>query len=96
MKVMITLGKNNTGRIQLSCVKSTNEGGGIGSSYSLPPFNPNAVAEIQDILRNLGVDEVTIGEKVRQLTQSGPQGMVKVADLDVPDDVLRETGFLAA
>jgi len=96
MKVLITLSKNNTGRIQLSCVKSTNEGGGIGTSYSLPPFNPNALAEVQDILRNLGVDEATIGEKAQQLTQAGPQGMVKVADLDVPDDVLRETGFMAA
>jgi len=96
MKVLITLNRNNTGRIQLSCVKSTNEGGGIGTSYSLPPFNPNAVAEIQDILRSLGVEESTIGEKVQQLSQSGPQGMVRVADLDVPDDVLKETGFLAA
>ena len=93
MKVQITLNKTNTGRIQLACVRSTNEHGGIGTGFALPPFNPNAIREIEDILRNLGVNEDLIVEKTSLLRQVGPNELVKVEDLDVSDDVLRENGF---
>jgi hypothetical protein len=93
MKVQITLNKTNTGRIQLACVRSTNERGGIGTGFALPPFNPNAIREIEDILRNLGVNEDLIVEKAALLRQVGPNQLVKVEDLDVSDDVLRENGF---
>jgi len=94
MRVQITLNKTNTGRIQLACVRSTNERGGIGTSFALPPFNPNALREIEDILRGLGVDEDLIAQKTAQLRQVGPNDLVKVEELDVPDDVLREKGFV--
>ena len=93
MRVQITLNKTNTGRIQLACVRSTNERGGIGTGFALPPFNPNAVREVEDILRNLGVREDLIIEKTALLRQVGSTDLVKVDDLDVPDDVLRENGF---
>lgn len=93
MKVQVTLNKNYTGRIQLACVRSTNERGGIGTGFALPPFNPNAIREIEDILRNLGVSEDLIVEKTVLLRQVGPNELVKVQDLDVPDDLLRENGF---
>jgi hypothetical protein len=93
MRVQITLTKTNTGRIQLACVRSTNERGGIGTGFSLPPFNPNALREIEDILRSLGVNEDLITKKMSLLRQAGPSDLVKVEDLDVPDDVLRENGF---
>ena len=93
MKVQITLNKTNTGRIQLACVRSTNERGGIGTGLALPPFNPNAIREIEDILRNLGVNEDLAMEKTLLLRQVGPNELVKVADLDVSDDILRENGF---
>lgn len=93
MKVQITLNKTNTGRIQLACVRSTNERGGIGTGFALPPFNPNALREVEDILRALGVSEDLISQKTALLRQVGPADLVKVDDLDVPDDVLRETGF---
>jgi len=93
MKVLITLSKMSTGRIQLSCIKSTNEGGGIGTAYPLPPFNPNAVAEVEAILQNIGVDGEIIDDTVSQIRRAGPGGLVKVQDRDVPDDVLRENGF---
>ena len=88
------MNKTNTGRIQLACVRSTNERGGIGTSFALPPFNPNALREIEDILRGLGVDEDLIAQKTAQLRQVGPNDLVKVEELDVPDDVLREKGFV--
>ncbi|HKE60526.1 MAG TPA: hypothetical protein VKB46_27655 [Pyrinomonadaceae bacterium] len=88
------MNKTNTGRIQLACVRSTNERGGIGTSFALPPFNPNALREIEDILHGLGVDEDLIAQKTAQLRQVGPNDLVKVEELDVPDDVLREKGFV--
>lgn len=94
MRVQIALNKTNTGRIQLSCVRSTNERGGIGTGFALPPFNPNALREVEDILRSLGVNEELITEKTARLRQVGPNDLVKVDDLDVPDDVLRENGFV--
>jgi hypothetical protein len=94
MRVQITLNKTNTGRIQLACVRSTNEHGGIGTGFALPPFNPNALREIEDILRNLGVREELISQKTALLRQAGSTDLVKVDDFDVPDDVLRENGFI--
>jgi hypothetical protein len=94
MRVQITLNKTNTGRIQLACVRSTNERGGIGTGFALPPFNPNALREIEDILRGLGVNEELIDQKITLLRQVGPNDLVKVDDLDVPDDVLRANGFV--
>ena len=93
MRVQITLNKTNTGRIQLACVRSTNERGGIGTGFALPPFNPNALREIEDILRSLGVNEGLITEKTTLLRQVGTNELIKVEDLDVPDEVLRENGF---
>jgi hypothetical protein len=93
MKVQITLTKTSLGKIQLACLRSTNERGGIGTGFHLPPFNPNALREIEDILRSLGVGEDLIAEKIRLLRQAGPNDLIKVEDLDVPDDVLRENGF---
>jgi hypothetical protein len=93
MRVQITLSKNNTGRIQLAFVRSTNERGGIGTGAALPPFNPNALREIEDILRNLGVNEDLIGQKTALLRQIGPNDLIRVEELDVADDVLHENGF---
>ncbi len=87
------MNKTNTGRIQLTCVRSTNEHGGIGTGFTLPPFNPNALREVEDILRSLGVRDDLISQKTALLRQVGPTDLVKVDDLDVPDDVLRENGF---
>jgi hypothetical protein len=93
MKVQITLNKTNTGRIQLACVRSTNERGGIGTGFALPPFNPNAVADVEEILRNLGVSENSINENISLLSEIAPGELVKVANLDVDDEILRENGF---
>ncbi len=93
MRVQVTLNKTNTGRIQLACLRSTNERGGIGTGFALPPFNPNALREVEDILRSLGVREDLISQKTALLRQAGPTDLVKVDDLDVPDNVLRENGF---
>lgn len=93
MKVLITLHKTNTGRIQLAYVRSSNERGGIGTGAALPPFNPNAIAEIEEIIRCLGVEEDSIGRAIVLLSQARPGEQVKVADLDVPDDILRDNGF---
>ena len=93
MKVLISLNKTNTGRIQLTCTRSSNERGGIGTSAALPPFNPNAIAEVEDVIRCLGVDEDEIARSVASLRELPPGGQVRVADIEVPDDVLRENGF---
>lgn len=95
MKVLITLSKTNTGRIQLGYVRSTNERGGIGTGSSLPPFNPNAGSEVEEILRNLGIQEDVIQENMTRLRQVGPSELVNVADIEVPDDVLIQNGFAA-
>lgn len=95
MKVLITLNKTNTGKIQVACVRSTNERGGIGTGSALPPFNPNALAEIDQILRNLGVEEDVIQRNIGVLQEVGPSELVKVADLEVPDEILIENGFAA-
>jgi hypothetical protein len=94
MRVQITLNKTNTGRIQLACVRSTNERGGIGTGFALPLFNPNALREIEDILRSLGVNEELIAQKITLLRQVGPNDLVKVDDLDISDDVLCANGFV--
>ena len=96
MRVLITLNKTNTGRIQLSYVRSTNERGGIGTGAALPPFNPNALAEVEEIIRCLGVDDESIGRAVSLLSTAKPGEQIRVADLDVPDDILRENGFEGA
>ena len=93
MRVLVTLNKTNTGKIQLGYVRSTNERGGIGTGSALPPFNPNAVAEVEEILRNLGVEEGTIQRNITLLREVGPNELMKVADIEVPDDVLIENGF---
>lgn len=93
VKVLITLSKTAVGRIELSYVRSTNEHGGIGTGSALPPSNPNALAEVEDILRNLGVSDEVASEKILQLRKAGPKELVKVADLDVSLDLLRENGF---
>ena len=93
MKVLITVNKTNTGRIQVSYLRSSNERGGIGTGASLPPFNPNAIAEVEEVMRCLGVDEESIACAVATLSTSRPGEQVRVADLDVPDGVLRENGF---
>ena len=93
MTVRITLNKTNAGRIQLA-VRSTNERGGIGTGFALPPFNPNALREIEDILRSLGVNEDLITQKTALLRQVGPNDLIKVENLDVHDDVLYENGFV--
>ncbi len=93
MKVLITLNKTNTGRIQVSYVRSSNERGGIGTGAALPPFNPNAIAEVEEVIRCLGVDAESIGVAVAQLANARPGEQVRVADLDVPDGILRENGF---
>jgi hypothetical protein len=94
MRVQITLNKTNTGRIQLACVRSTNEQGGIGTGFALPLFNPNALREIEEILCSLGVNENLITQKTALLRQAGPNDLVKVDELDVPADVLRANGFV--
>jgi hypothetical protein len=93
MKVLITVNKTNTGRIQVSYLRSSNERGGIGTGASLPPFNPNAIAEVEEVIRCLGVDEESIACAVATLSTARPGEQVRVADLDVPDGVLRENGF---
>jgi hypothetical protein len=93
MKVQITLSRTSLGKMQLACVRSSNERGGIGTGFALPPFNPNALREVEDILRNLGIAEDRIAQSTTQLRQAGPNDLVKVDDLEVPDDVLRENGF---
>jgi hypothetical protein len=93
MTVRITLNKTNAGRIQLA-VRSTNERGGIGTEFALPPFNPNALWEIEDILRSLGVNEEPITQKTALLRQVAPNDLIKVENLDVHDDVLYENGFV--
>jgi len=60
---------------------------------SLAPFNPNAVAEIEAILRNMGVDDGVVADRIARLRQAGPNELIKVEDRDVPDDVLQENGF---
>ena len=57
MRVSVTLNKTNLGKIQLACTRSTNKFGGIGMGYALPPYNPNAIAEVKGALQNLGIDE---------------------------------------
>jgi hypothetical protein len=94
MRVLITLDKTNTGKVKIGCVRSTNERGGIGTGYALPPFNPNALSEIQEILSNLGVAHDVIKDKLATLSAVGAGELVKVEDRDVPDDVLKENGFL--
>jgi hypothetical protein len=94
MRVQVTVNKTNTGRIQLACVRSTNERGGIGTGFALPPFNPNALAEVEEILRNLGIHEALITQKTALLRQVGANDLIKVDDLDVADEVLRENGFV--
>ena len=94
MRVQVTLNKTNTGKIQLACVRSTNERGGIGTGFALPPFNPNALAEVDEILRNLGIHEALITQKTALLRQVGANDLIKVDDLDVADEVLRENGFV--
>jgi hypothetical protein len=94
MKVWITLNKMGTGRVQLECLRSTNESGRIGRGGALPPFNPNAMAEILAILKNMGVDEDLAAEKIALIRDAAPGEVVKVEDRDVPDDVLRENGFV--
>jgi hypothetical protein len=93
MKVWITLNKMGTGRVQLECIRSTNESGRIGMGCTLPPFNPNAMSEISAILQNLGVDEELAAAKVAQIRAAVPGEVVKVENRDVRDEVLRENGF---
>jgi hypothetical protein len=95
MKVLITLNKSNTGKIQLACVRSTNERGGIGTGSTLPPFNPNATAEVEEVLRNLGVEDDLIQRNMALLQTVGPSELVKVADIEVPDEILTDNGFAA-
>jgi hypothetical protein len=76
-------------------VRSTNERGGVGTGSTLPPFNPNAVAEVEKTSHNLGVEEDSIQRNIAPLRQVGRSELLKVADLDVPDDVLVENGFAA-
>jgi hypothetical protein len=44
---------------------------------------------------NLGVEEDSIQRNIALLRQVGRSELLKVADLDVPDEVLVENGFAA-
>ncbi|MBA3913289.1 MAG: hypothetical protein H0X25_05420 [Acidobacteriales bacterium] len=91
MKLWVTLQKTNTGRVVVSALRSTSEHGPVGTGWRLPPFNPNARAEIEDVLRGLGVEEVAIAEKMAAL-QGGAE-FVRVAEVDAGEEGLREMGF---
>ena len=93
MKIWILLNKMGTGRVQLECLRSTNESGLIGTGCSLHPFNPNALAEAYAVLKNLGVNEELAAQKIAEIRDALPGATVKVEDRDVPKDVLRENGF---
>jgi hypothetical protein len=92
MKVWITLQRTNTGRIVVSCLRSTSEHGPVGTGWALPAFNPNARAEIEEVLRNLGVAEEVIEEKVTAATRGG-QEFVRVAEAEIEEPALRDLGF---
>jgi len=51
------------------------------------------MAEIEAILRNLGVDDSVATDRIARLRQAGPNELVKVEDRNVPEDVLQENGF---
>jgi len=88
------LTKMGSGRVQLECVRSTNESGRIGMGRALPPFNPNAMAEIHAILRNFGVPEELAAAKMALIRDAAPGALVKVEDRDVSDEVLSDNGFV--
>jgi hypothetical protein len=60
----------------------------------LSPFNPNAVAEVEELIRCLGVDEDSIRRGMTQLSQARQGELVRVADLEVPNEILSENGFV--
>jgi hypothetical protein len=95
MKVTVTLNRMNSGRMQLACVRCTNESGGIGTGYALKPYAPDAGEELKGVLGALGVGGEIIASKMELLSAVSPGELVKVAELDVSGDVLRANGFLA-
>ena len=94
MRVWVLLNKMGTGRVQLECLRSTNDHGRVGTGCSLAPFNPNALAEVYTILQKLGVDEELAAQKIIQIREAVPGDVVKVEDREIPEDLLRENGFL--
>ena len=55
MKVDVTLNTMNSGRIQVACIRSTNEHGAMGTGHVLAPFPANATEEVEAVLLNLGI-----------------------------------------
>jgi DNA mismatch repair protein MutH len=52
------------------------------------------VRDIEETLRCLGIDEDSIIKSLSQLSELRPGELARVADLEVADEILRETGFL--
>ena len=88
MRVRVTLNKLNSGRMQLACVRATNENGGIGVGFALAPFAANADLEVRKVLTRLGVSNSAIADKMSLPSVVGSEELVTVAAMDIPGDVL--------
>lgn len=89
MLVRVSINNMNSGRMQVCCARPSANG------YVLTYPAATAKADVRNVLRALGAAEAAIDKGLATVADFGPNEMLLVQELDIPESVLQENGFVA-
>jgi hypothetical protein len=89
MIVRVSINRMNSGRMQICCARP----GGNGHVLTYPAAS--AKADVASTLRALGVSEGAVTKGLDAIADFGPDEMLLVEQLEIPEGVLQSNGFSA-